>query len=125
MAGDTGQGQSATIFTNVIPNIRSIQVSNTGDVLSETVADGVLRQVIGTGWEFVIDFVAPTTATHTLEAAIKAGEDGAIEIESGKTKYTSAAGRSGGFTKSSPSNGFITYSLTITVDNDPTMAAAT
>ena len=125
MAGDTGQGQSATIFTNVIPNSRSIQVSNTGDVLSETVADGVLRQVIGTGWEFVIDFVAPTTATHTLEAAIKAGEDGAIEIESGKTKYTSAAGRSGGFTKSSPSNGFITYSLTITVDNDPTMAAAT
>mgnify|MGYP003383692909 CR=1 FL=1 len=125
MAGDTGQGMSATIFTNAIPNVTRIDTNNTGDVLSETTADGVLRQVIGTGWEFVITFVAPTTGTHTLEEALKAGESGSITIESGKTKYTSSAGRSGGFSKSSPANGFITYSLTIAIDSDPTLAAVT
>lgn len=124
MAGDTGQGQSATIFTNALPNIQSIEISNTGEVLKETVADGVVTAAIGTGWEFTINFIAPTTATHTLEGAIKAGASGAIEIKSGKTKYTSATGRSSGFRKSSPSAGFITYSLTIAIDNDPTMAAA-
>ena len=123
MAGDTGQGQTATIFTNVLPNIQSIEVNNTGEVLKETVADGVLTQAIGTGWEFTINFIAPTTATHTLEGAVKAGTSGAITIESGQTKYTSAAGRSAGFRKSSPSGGFITYALTISIDNDPTMAA--
>ena len=125
MAGDTGQGQSATIFSQSIPNIQSIQTNNTGNVISETVADGILTQVIGTGWTFTINFIAPTTATHTLEGAIKAGTEGAIDIESGMTKYTSSAGRSGGFTKSSPSNGFITYALTIATDNDPTLAAVT
>ena len=124
MAGDTGQGQSATIFTNALPNIQSIEISNTGEVLKETVADGVVTAAIGTGWEFTINFIAPTTATHTLEGAIKAGASGAIEIKSGKTKYTSATGRSSGFRKSSPSAGFITYSLTFAIDNDPTMAAA-
>jgi hypothetical protein len=123
MAGDTGQGQVATIFAQSIPNIRSIQVQNTGNIISETVADGVLTAVIGTGWQFVIDFVAPTTGTHTLEGAIDAGTTGAITIDSGQTRYTSSAGRSGGFTKSSPSNGFITYSLTVAIDGDPTMAA--
>ncbi len=124
MAADTGQGQSATIFTNALPNIQSIEINNTGEVLKETVADGVVTAAIGTGWEFTINFIAPTTATHTLEGAIKAGASGAIEIKSGKTKYTSANGRSSGFRKSSPSAGFITYSLTIAIDNDPTMAAA-
>ena len=124
MAADTGQGQSATIFTNALPNIQSIEINNTGEVLKETVADGVVTAAIGTGWEFTINFIAPTTATHTLEGAIKAGASGAIEIESGKTKYTSAAARSSGFRKSSPSGGFITYGLTLTVDNDPTLAAA-
>jgi hypothetical protein len=124
MAGDTGQGQNATIFSQSIPNVTRIDVNNTGDVISETTAEGVLRQVIGTGWEFTINFVAPTTATHTLEGAIKAGLSGAIDIESGKTKYTSSSGRSGGFQKSAPSNGFITYALTVTVDDDPTLAAA-
>ena len=125
MAGDTGQGQTATIFAQAIPNVQSIEVDNTGDGLKETVADGVVTAALGTGWEFTINFIAPTTATHTLEDAIKAGESGAITIESGKTKYTSSAGRSGGFRKSSPSGGFITYSLTISVDNDPTLAAVT
>ncbi len=125
MAGDTGQGQTATIFSQAIPNIQSIQTNNTGNVISETVADGILTQVIGTGWTFTINFIAPTSATHTLEGAIKAGTSGAITIESGQTKYTSSDGRSGGFTKSSPSNGFITYALTIATDDDPTLAAVT
>jgi hypothetical protein len=72
MAGDTGQGQSATIFTNALPNIQSIEINNTGEILKETVADGVVTAALGTGWEFRINFIAPTTATHTLEGAIKA-----------------------------------------------------
>jgi hypothetical protein len=76
MAGDTGQNQEATIFSQAIPNIQSIEVNNTGEILKETVADGVLTAALGTGWEFVINFIAPTTATHTLEGAIKAGESG-------------------------------------------------
>lgn len=123
MAGDTGQGMTATVFGQVIPNIRSIQTNNDGDEISETVADGILRQVISTGWGFTIDFVAPVSGTHTLEAAIKAGVSGSITIESGATRYTSANARSGGFSKSSPANGYITYSLNIVIDNDPTMAA--
>jgi hypothetical protein len=76
MAGDTGQGQTATIFAQSIPNVQSIEVNNTGEVLRETVADGVLTAALGTGWEFTINFIAPTTGTHTLEGAIKAGESG-------------------------------------------------
>jgi hypothetical protein len=91
MAGDTGQGQTATIFAQSIPNVQSIEVNNTGEVLRETVADGVLTAALGTGWEFTINFIAPTTGTHTLEGAIKAGESGSITIESGQTKYTSSA----------------------------------
>jgi hypothetical protein len=53
MAGDTGQGQTATIFAQSIPNVQSIEVNNTGEVLRETVADGVLTAALGTGWEFV------------------------------------------------------------------------
>ena len=123
MAGDTGQNQEATIFSQAIPNIQSIEVNNTGEILKEAVADGVLTAALGTCWEFTINFIAPTTGTHTLEGAIKAGESGSITIESGQTKYTSAAGRSAGFRKSSPSAGFITYALTIAVDNDPSLAA--
>ena len=124
MAGDTGQGQNFSFASTDLPNVRSIQVQNTGNIISETVADGILTAVIGTGWQFVIDFVAPTTGTHTLEGVIKAGESGAIAADVGATHYVSSAGRSGGFTKSSPSNGFITYSLTVAIDNDPTMTAA-
>ncbi len=125
MAGDTGQGQEFTFAATALPNIRSINVQNTGQVITETVADGVLSVAMGTGWSFTIDFIAPTTGTHTLEGAIKAGTTGSVDATSGKTHYTSSSGRSGGFTKSSPSNGFISYSLTVTIDNDPTMAAAT
>ncbi len=123
MAGDTGQGQSATFGATAIPNVTNITVTNTGNVISETTADGVLSQVIGTGWSFEVSFIAPTTATHTLEGTLKAGQADDIDIESGKTKYTSASGRSGGFTKSSPSNGFITYQWSVSIDDDPTMAA--
>jgi hypothetical protein len=84
MAGDTGQGQTATIFAQSIPNVQSIEVNNTGEILKETVADGVLTAALGTGWEFTINFIAPTTGTHTLEGAIKAGESGSITIESGR-----------------------------------------
>lgn len=125
MAGDTGQGQTATIFSQAIPNIQSIEVNNTGEILKETVADGVVTAALGTGWEFTINFIAPNSATHTLEGAIKAGTSGAITIDSGATRYTSSAARSAGFRKSSPSGGFITYALVIAIDNDPTMAAAT
>jgi hypothetical protein len=97
MAGDTGQGQTATIFAQSIPNVQSIEVNNTGEVLRETVADGVLTAALGTGWEFTINFIAPTTGTHTLEGAIKAGESGSITIESGQTKYTSSAAAAPGF----------------------------
>ena len=125
MAGDTGQGQTAVIFSQTIPNVTRIDVNNTGNVISETVADGIVTQALGTGWSFTINFIDPTTATHTLEGAIKAGATGAITIESGQTKYTSSDGRSGGFNKSSPSGGFITYALTISVDDDPSLAAVT
>lgn len=50
MAGDTGQGQTATIFAQSIPNVQSIEVNNTGEILKETVADGVLTAALGTGW---------------------------------------------------------------------------
>ena len=123
MAGDVGYGQEATFASIVLPNIRSINTQNSGQILSETVADGVLTHVIGTGWQFTVDFIAPTSGTHTLEAGIKAGTSGSIDITSGKTRYTSASARSGGFTKSSPTNGFIGYQMTITIDSDPTMAA--
>jgi hypothetical protein len=33
MAGDTGQGQTATIFAQSIPNVQSIEVNNTGEIL--------------------------------------------------------------------------------------------
>jgi hypothetical protein len=48
MAGDTGQNQEATIFSQAIPNIQSIEVNNTGEILKETVADGVLTAALGT-----------------------------------------------------------------------------
>ena len=125
MAGDTGQGQEFSFGSTAIPNVRSINTQNTGQVISEVVADGVLTASLGTGWTFVVDFIAPATATHTLETAIKAGTSGALDATSGKTHYTAASARSGGFNKTSPSNGFISYSLTVSIDNDPTMAAPT
>ena len=76
MAGDTGQGQTAVIFSQTIPNVTRIDVNNTGNVISETVADGIVTQALGTGWSFTINFIAPTTATHTLEGAIKCGYGG-------------------------------------------------
>jgi hypothetical protein len=123
MAGDTGQGQTATIFAQSIPNVQSIEVNNTGEVLRETVADGVLTAALGTGWEFTINFIAPTTGNAHAGRGYQGGRIGRITIESGQTKYTSSAGRSAGFRKSSPSGGFITYALTIGIDNDPTLAA--
>lgn len=123
MAGATGQGQTAKLGATVIPNIRSITVTNTGNVISETVADGVLTQAMGAGWQFVVDFIMPDSASHTLEGALKAGATGALEIITGATKYTSASGKSGGYTKSSPSNGFASASVTLSIDDDPTMAA--
>jgi hypothetical protein len=123
MAGDTGYGQEATVFSQLIPNVKSITTENTGEVIEESVADGKLTAVVGTGWGWQIQFIAPTTGTHTLETAIKAGTTGAITIESGKTKYTSANGRSGGFTKNSDSKAFIVYNLRIVIDGDPTLAA--
>lgn len=124
MAGDTGIRDNATIFGQTIPNVRRITTNNTGQVIEETTSSGKLTQVVGTGWSWTIEFIAPTSGTHTLEAAIEAGEAGAIDIESGMTKYTSANGRSGGFTKNSDAKAFIVYNLTITVDGDPTKAAA-
>jgi len=115
MAGDTGQGQTAKLGATVIPNVKSITTTNTGNVITETVADGVLSQVMGAGWSWTVDFIMPTTATHTLEGALKSGTTGALEIEQGKTKYTSA--------KTSPSNGFISCQVTLVIDNDPTLAA--
>lgn len=123
MAGDIGQGQTLTFGSTVLPNVRSINVQNTGQVISETVADGVLTQSIGTGWQFTVDFIAPTSGTHTLESAIKSGTTGTLAADVGQTHYAATTARSGGFTKSSPSNGFISYSLNISIDNDPTMTA--
>ncbi len=125
MAADTGIGHSATLFGQVIPNVKKITTKNTGEVIQETVADGKVTAVVGTGWAWTIEFLAPTTATHTLEAAIKAGTTGAIDLESGKTKYTSSVGRSGGFTKNSDPKAFIGYSIEVVIDGDPTLAAAT
>ena len=124
MAGDTGQGQTFTFASTSIPNVRSIQVSNNANTIEEVVADTTLKQTMSTGWQFVVDFIAPTSATHTLEGAIKAGTSGAVSADSGATHYASSSGKSGGFTKSSPSNGFISYSLTVVIDGDPTMTAA-
>lgn len=123
MGGLTGQGQTAKLGSTVIPNIRSINITNTGNVISETVADGVLQQALGAGWQFVVDFVIPDSSAHTLEGGLKAGEEGALEIVSAGTKYTSASGKSSGYTKSSPSNGFATAQVTLVIDDDPTMAS--
>lgn len=123
MAGDTGQGQSAKLGSTVIPNIKSITTTNTGNVLTETVADGVLSQVMGSGWQWTVDFVLPTSGSHTLTTSLKSGTTGSIEIVQGKTKFTAATGRSGGLTISSPSNGFISAQVTLVIDNEPTMAA--
>ena len=50
MAGDTGYGQEATVFSQLIPNVKSITTENTGEVIEESVADGKLTAVVGTGW---------------------------------------------------------------------------
>jgi hypothetical protein len=86
-----GKGKPLRFLPSLFLTSSRIEVNNTGEVLRETVADGVLTAALGTGWEFTINFIAPTTGTHTLEGAIKAGESGSITIESGQTKYTSSA----------------------------------
>ncbi len=123
MAGDTGQGQTAKLGTTVIPQITSIEMDNSGDEITEIVADGVLTQVLGSKWRWTVNFVMPTAATHTLEGSLKANQNGALEIVTGKTKYTAAAGRSSGIRKTSPANNFITCQVTLLCDNEPTLAA--
>jgi hypothetical protein len=76
MAGDTGQNQEATIFSQAIPNIQSIEVNNTGEILRETVADGVLTAALGTGWEFTINFIAPTTGNSHAGRGYQGGRIG-------------------------------------------------
>jgi hypothetical protein len=78
MAGDTGQGQTATIFAQSIPNVQSIEVNNTGEVLRETVADGVLTAALGTGWEFTINFIAPTTGNAHAGRGYQGGRIGQL-----------------------------------------------
>lgn len=121
--GDTGQGQLASFGGTSFSNIQDISMDNTGEVLREVVADGIVSVVIGTGWEWTVQFIAPRSATHTLESGMKAGTEGAIDITTGATRYTNANGRSLGFTKRSGSKALIIYSLRLTTDNDPTLAA--
>jgi hypothetical protein len=124
MAGDTGQGQTATIFAQSIPNVQSIEVNNTGEVLRETVADGVLTAALGTGWEFTINFIAPTTGNAHAGRGYQGGRIGQLSPSKAarpSTRQARAAAR--GFASRRRRAGFITYALTIAVDNDPSLAA--
>lgn len=123
MTAETGSGQTFEFGSTAFTHIRQIDVINEGTILSETVSDGVQQITLGTGWRFRVVWLAPNTGTHTLEAAIKAGQSGAIDAEVGHTTYTSASGKSNGFTKSSPSNNWITYTAEFVIDDDPTLGA--
>ena len=123
MAGDTGQGMTAKLGTTVIPQITSIEMDNSGDEITEIVADGVLTQVLGSKWRWTVNFVMPTTATHTLEGSLKANQNGAQAGVTGTTKYTAAAGRRSGIRKTHARNGVISCQVRLLCRNEPQLAA--
>lgn len=123
MTAETGSGQTFEFGATELTHIRQIDVINEGTIISETVSDGVQQLTIGTGWRFRVTWLAPNTASHTLEGAIKASTEATLDATAGHTRYTATTCRSNGFTKSSPSAAMITYTAEFVIDDDPTLAA--
>jgi hypothetical protein len=126
MSGQTGHGQTFQFGAQVIPHIQSIQVQDQGNILSEVVADQdyAVREVTPGQFGFTVNFLLPVATPHTLLNAIKSNTQGAIDADVGGVNYDAAVGFSGGFTKSSPSNGWITVSAQFAVSGAVTIAAS-
>ena len=92
---DTGKGASCSIATVVIPNVQDVTTKNTGEIITEDVADGRLTAVVGTGWAWTVTFAMPKTGSHTLINSLKAGGSGALDLNQGGTRYTDTTAQSG------------------------------
>ena len=124
MAGKTGKDDVLTFAGQDIPNITKIDVDNSVNEITEETADGTLTETGNPKWSFAVSFVSPASAAHTLEGAIKAGEVGAFTGDVSGVRYTKAAVKSLGFTKSSTPSAFTAYNLKLGMDGEPTLAAA-
>lgn len=113
----TGFGQDFTFGTTEILNITGITVNDKGNVFGEVVADQPyqVRNVSPGQFGFMVNFLCPNTGVHTMENAIDSNTAGAVDCTSAGTKYTAASCFSGGYTKSAPSGGFVTFSLEVVV----------
>lgn len=121
--GDTGKGASVSIGGVVIPNVQDITTKNSGEIITEDVADGRLTAVVGTGWAWTVTFAMPKTGSHTLINSLKAGITGALDLTQGGTRYTAATARSGGLNIPSGPKRLTIASIEIAIDGDPTIAA--
>ena len=124
-AADTGKGASCSIATVVIPNVQDITTKNTGEIVTEDVADGRLTAVVGTGWAWTVTFAMPKTGSHTLINSLKAGVAGALDLTQGGTRYTATTARSGSLNIPSNPRRITIATIEIAVDGDPTIAAKT
>lgn len=121
-AGDTGKGASCSINGVVIPNVQDITTKNSGEIITEDVADGRLTAVVGTGWAWTVTFAMPLTGSHTLINSLKAGISGALDLVQGSTRYTATTARSGGLNIPSGPKRLTIASIEIAIDGEPTIA---
>jgi len=112
-----------TFDSQVIPNITSIEWTNSADEITTETADGTLKDPGSSSWSVTVQFVFPATGSHTLEGAIKDGAEGSITCDVGNTRYTHSAVKSLGYTKSGNPTSHIAGSLNLVMDTAPTMAA--
>lgn len=125
MAGHTGKNRLSMTFNGAaIPNVTSIEWTNSADEVTLETADGMLTEAGVPKWSVAIQFAAPATATHTLQGSIQAGEVGALTCDVGATRYTHSAAKSLGFTHGGTPGTFLAFSLNLTMDGAPTLAAA-
>lgn len=125
MAGQTGKGNLSMTFNGqALPNVTSIEWTNSADEVTLETADGMLKSPGVPQWSVTAQFAAPAMGTHTLEGNIQAGEEGALTCDVGATRYTHAAAKSLGFTHGGTPGAFIAYTLNLTMDGAPTLAAA-
>jgi len=112
-----------TFNGQAIPNVTSIEWTNSADEVTLETADGMLKSPGVPQWSVAVQFAAPATGTHTLEGNIQAGEEGSLTCDVGATRYTHSAAKSLGFTHGGTPGAFIAFSLNLTMDGAPTMAA--
>jgi hypothetical protein len=124
MAGETGRGKMTCTFAGqAIPQITNMEWVNSADEITTETADGTLSDPGSPKNTLRVSFVFPTTASHTLENAIDAGTTGALTADIGNTRYTNAAAKSLGYSKSSAPTAHIAGVLNITMDGEPTRVA--